>query len=144
MTYKPLLTDAQREELITRLSELAPDDILLSAMYDVMRFRDQVLADMAKISSKPKEIKPRMAVKKPDAATNVNVVASVEPDGEAAQRLSPKITSDILAMLAKQPLDLNTIAESINSSVANTQRVMKALWTRKLVFFDGNLYYKGK
>lgn len=140
MTYKAMLSEAQRAELLQKLAELAPDDILLDTMRDVTQFRERVLDDLKKLAIKPpaQVRNSRTTAEAGSAPRQLNI----EPAGDIAQRVSPKIIEKIVNILKVGPASADSIAVRLKSSVPNTTRVLKALWIRSIVAYDdaGQIY----
>jgi hypothetical protein len=144
MTYKALLTEAQRAELITKIAELAPDDILLSALYETLQFRDRVMADLKKVGGF-KEAKPTVTKTVTASTPQVTNTDTSNLKQEAAKRVPPKIAEAITNLLKGKPMILEDIAKAVKSSDQNTFGVLLTMTQRKLIQFDGKFYsYKGK
>lgn len=138
--YVNYLSANERQTLLALLSEQASDYILLRACESTVDERIQMRIDMTEISKAVKKVPPptpTTAVVKPIVMPSTSNVA---PSGEAAARITSGSKDAILEALRSGPLAVSAINTAIKGKADNTSRLLKLLWTRKEISFDGMRY----
>lgn len=157
------LTDTEREKLLTKLVE-APDDILLAAVSDMRRRYVEAKDDMKELNGfvgihftvapkaplDPKQSQWNAAelAKLPESAplvlNNTTEEFIAQPPGPAAKRITKASQDPIMAKL-----QVPATAEAVNKflgrgagKLPETQALLKLLWDRGLIRFDGTNYRK--
>lgn len=146
-----ILSDTDRVKLITYLSTFATDQILLDAVSDTVEQISRSKAEFKRLSTqlgvKEHSGHEIRADKKVDTdalevsqPTTTTTRLEPEPPGTAAGRIGAKSLAEIKTVLSKGPLSPRDINAGINGKTDNTNALLKLLWTRKILKWDGTRY----
>jgi hypothetical protein len=153
MNYKNVLTPAQREKLVQWLSSEATDEILLRAAQETKDHKlfiarefsslDKYLGLVATsnivapptLPTKPVSSDAKSSPTQPESASS-----SIPPPGTATSRIGTETKTAIKRHLDKGPDTDEAIAVVIKRTPAQTRDLLKLLWERKEVLFDGKKY----
>jgi hypothetical protein len=138
--YVNYLSATERQTLLALLSEQASDYILLRACESTVDERIQMRIDMTEISKAVKKVPPPTPAATAAKPVVIPSTSNVEPSGEAAARITNGSKEAILAALSTGPLTASAINTAIKGKADNTSRLLKLLWTRKEISFDGVRY----
>lgn len=154
------LTEQEREHILSQLKLYATDETLTAALQDTYRGRKHIIelyAELKNTKTKPVAVPTRpMPLKEIlNAAESINIQTVHEgpaaiavdiikngPPGEPAGRIAESTKKTIFDILSKSPATTAEINEKLNGSLSNTGRVMKLLWTRKLVSYTDGKFTK--
>lgn len=148
------LTDPERKRLVDFLLREADDATLLDAVSDTVAQHTRSKSEFKRLNvqlgippvasagaqgsatpaptpTKAQQEAPPIA---PAEATNQ------EPPGEACTRIGSDTKVAILGILRRGPANANKINAGINGKAGNTQKLLKLLWTRNLVTYDGEKF----
>lgn len=141
-----VLTNAERVKLITYLGNFASDQILLDAVSDTIGQISHSKSEYKRLASQL-NVGRETSASEPDKKTEVkeDVLSTTEsegpePPGTAAGRIGAKSLAEIKAVLSKGPLSPRDINAGINGKTDNTNALLKLLWTRKVLKWDGTRY----
>lgn len=149
MPYENLLSNDERQILLIELERFASDEILLAAVNETQAERMRQHHEMTAIKKKRNSGSPTLLTQSIKVAEEIKIevtetqaVKFIEPPGEAAARVVTATTGKIMDILQMQKG--STIVElnrCISGRLDNTERVLKLLWKRNLVVFDGVKYF---
>lgn len=148
MAFTNLLTDDERRLLIDELSSFAPDYVLLNAVAETVEIRANINKDMTEFKTRRNK---RLAVQQsaPDAPVittppvkETPIASNVVPPGEAAARVTTPTVEAVKRRLSDSSATLEDINRFIGGKLDNTVRVLKLLWSRGAIGFNGTTYYK--
>jgi len=150
-----ILTDTEREALITKLSE-APDDILLNAVAQMKEYYVNVKDDMKSLNGfvgirfteTPKlTLGPEVTASIKAAPLEAGPVTPVslvnlEPPGPSAARITTASKDAIMAkLLTPSTLEqINKFLQRGAGKIPETQMLLRRLWDQGLITFDGTVY----
>jgi hypothetical protein len=142
-----ILQDDDRKKLLKAL-ELAPDDVLLRAVEDYMRQREDAERIWEAVrgfsGAKPAKLDIPMA---PAPAMRAAAAApadegeddNVEPPGDAPTRIG-RDTRDAILTCCRKPKDLGDIAKFIKRKPDLAAGLCRLLWDRGELVYDGECY----
>jgi hypothetical protein len=142
MTYK-LLTDTERSTLLAYITECATDEMLIAAVESVQAAREFVSSSMKSIRAKL----PTKAVSKPLPAYSEEAVPKpIEPEnatppGTASSRVGGTTEQSITRLLGSKAASESEINDFLKGKLSNTRSVLKLLWQRKKLKFNGKEFY---
>jgi hypothetical protein len=161
MSYHNLLTDDERRLLLEELSINASDDILLNAVEQANDMRANISKDMSEFKVRRNkrlaaqgQISTVAAAAQAETAAPIDQIVGVvvaaeqpklgnkEPPGETAARVTTPTLEAVKRKLQGGPAAADDINRFIGGKLDNTQRVLKLLWARGVVGFDGTKFYK--
>ena len=140
------LTNDERHILLTELEKYASDETLVAAVEETQFTRAKLRSSVAEFKKKRTTIESTVSAT--TTVTNVVDIESknppekknVEPPGTAAQRVVTSTIEKITKCLKHGPEPLSSINTFIKGREDNTKAVLKLLWQRKLIEFDGSEY----
>lgn len=150
MPYLNLLSNDERQLLLNELELHASDDILLSAVAEAKAARQRMSSDLAEFKKQRNKGTPTLLTQSKDTEAKIVVELEsaptkkvyVEPPNESAARVLSTTTEIIIGVLnASDGVVLAEINKQLKSTLDNTERVLKLLWKRKLVLYDGERYF---
>lgn len=140
-----LKSDEQRVEMLAYLSTHASLDELIELVSNVVERKKRYLEDYRRLSQMIE--RPTSAVSAPTTQskepvqTPVEEKAVTEPPGTAAGRIGAATKIAINKVLSQGPLSPRDINARINGKTDNTNSLLKLLWKRGEVKWDGEKYY---
>lgn len=147
-----ILTDSERASLLATLID-APDDILLGAVHELRRQTLAIQEDMKEINGFV-GIRPNVPAKLPLAPKAVAevpvmetpVLTDCEPPGVAPSKIGGETKAAILRCLSIPDTapEVNKHLRRGASKLKDTEGLLRLLWQRGLVTYDGVAYYKIK
>lgn len=145
MPYENLLSSDERQLLLIELERFATDDILLAAIGESQSERARHSAEMTAIKIKRNRGSPTLLTQPKDTEPKIVIESSVvyvEPPGEIAARVTAATVETIRKLLnASNGTALADINTKLKSTASNTERVLKLLWKRGIVVYDGDRYF---
>lgn len=145
MPYENLLSSDERQLLLAELERFATDDILLAAIGESQSERARHSAEMTAIKKKRNSGSPTLLAQSKDVEQKSVVESAViytEPPSEAAARVTTATVETIRKLLnASNGAALADINTKLKSTASNTERVLKLLWKRGVVVYDGERYF---
>lgn len=145
MPYLNLLSNDERQLLLNELEQHASDDILLSAVAEAKAARQRMSSDLAEFKKQRNKGTPTLLTQSKDNESKIvveSIVVYVEPPGEAAARVTAATVTAVTKMLnTSDDATLAEINTRLKGTQSNTERVLKLLWKRKLVLYDGERYF---
>lgn len=150
--HMDILSEKDRRALCDFIFEKATDEDILGVVKQTKErflYVQEELTDVKKFVGSGRfgeAIKAATPVKTPvkqESITPVEVpqVPNVEPPGTPAKRVGGNTKQTIVRLLELQPLTAAKINAGINGVQANTDAVLKLLWTRKELKFNGQEFY---
>lgn len=148
MAFTNLLTDDERRLLIDELSTFAPDYVLLNAVAETVEIRANISKDMTEFKARRNK---RLAIQQTVPDTPVVAIpppvkevamANVSPPGEVAARVTTPTVEAVKRRLSDSSATLEDINRFIGGKLDNTVRVLKLLWSRGAIGYNGTTYYK--
>ena len=148
-----VLREEERQTLVDYLMSSAPDDILLDAVDNTKRYRQNVSSSMESLrrflgvrNSTVKEETPatvsELLENAPvDAEKIPEGVTAVTPPWEPAKRIGSSNLELIRRSLAESKKTVDDICSIIKGTKPNTQALMSLLFQRKVVTYDGTYFY---
>lgn len=149
------LTESERALFVDYISKFLPDDRLVMLVEEIQEARTQTRKDMRACAKtmgenpvsamiKHEEHKERTplvaAITNEQAADIVTKKPFIQPLGEAAARITESSREKIMS-LTKNGNTFENIHKVLGGKPDNTHRLLKLLYTRQLVKFDGEKYY---
>lgn len=133
-----ILNEEKRAKIIQYLQNNASDQTLLDAVSDTL---DQInrANDSFKRVHEKLDVKAKPA-KETQQETPQETTQGPEPVGKAAGRIGAKSLAEIKYALAKGPLAPRDINAAINGKSDNTNALLKLLWQRGVVTWDGTRF----
>lgn len=145
MPYENLLSSDERQLLLIELERFATDDILLAAIGESQSERARHSAEMTAIKKKRNSGSPTLLTQSKDTEPKIVIESSVvyvEPPGESAARVTASTVEAVSKILnASNGVVLADINTKLKSTLSNTERVLKLLWKRGVVVYDGERYF---
>lgn len=151
--HMDILSEKDRRALCDFIFEKATDEDILGVVKQTKErflYVQDELTDIKKFvgsgrfSDQPKTSAP---VKTPVKAepepekVEVSAVPNVEPAGTPAKRVGGNTKQTIVRLLESKPLTSAKINAGLNGVQTNTDAVLKLLWTRKELKFNGQEFY---
>jgi hypothetical protein len=142
MPYQNLLTDDERSLLLDELRVHATDDILLNAVSEVAELKARVTADISQFRARRrKQLEVSGGFNTPaEPPAPLPVVTEKVPPGDAAARVTTPTLNTVKHVLGKSPATAETINLHLKGRLPNTVSMLKLLWQRKIVAFNGTEY----
>ena len=147
------LSESERALFVTYLSKYLPDDRLVMLVEDLQEARSQIRKDIRTCAKNMGENTVSALIEheeRKEKTPLVPAVVSVEPvtnerlyispPGDMAARITDASKITILSLVANGNTFKN-IHSALNGKPDNTHRLLKLLWSRKFIKFDGEKYY---
>lgn len=153
MSYISVLGATERSVLLEYLSKYLTDSELVALVSNIQSERERTKSDaraaakrmgpnVATALDEHKEAASKTLTPADEAPAPVSkVVKLVEPPGEAAARITEASVKAILERLKKPEATLEAINKELKGKMDNTQRLLKLMWVRKQIVFNGSEYF---
>ena len=148
------LSESERALFISYLGKYLPDDRLVMLVEELQESRAQIRKDVRACAKtmgenpvsaiiEHEERKERMPLA--SAVVSVEPVINerlyIAPPGDMAARITDASKTTILSLVVNGNTFKN-IHSALSGRPDNTQRLLKLLWSRKFIKFDGEKYYE--
>ena len=138
------LTNSEREKLTQYLLAQAGDEVLLQAVKETVDSKEYTKSEYKRLSS---QLGVKDSAHKSEAKTEVKSEPKPEekpegkePPGTAASKIRQATQMAIEKVLKHERLSLRDVNASIGGKIDNTKALLKLLWKRGSVDFDGESY----